>query len=205
MYYKLLRADMNHHGFQYKEGLNVLDSPFCPDEHKSNGLYFSEGNDVWNWIELYDDLYWIADVTFSDETDLARFEYTLKAERIFLHNIRPIAEFLRDPTEQIKAVAKIGSVIRFMDPQPPELCLAAVNQAGSYLQYVLHQTPELCTAAVEQSPYAIYYVKEQTPELCMTAVTRNGMALQHIRNPTQEVCAAAVRQTQRALKFVPAY
>lgn len=202
MYYKLLRTDMTHHDFQYKEGWNVLDRPFCPDEWSPDGLYFSEGDDVWTWVHLYDDIYWIADVTFSDDAEVVRFEEKLKADRIFLSNIRPIAEFLRDPAEQYKAVAKNGAVIRFMNPQSPELCLAAVTQCPTYFVYVLQQTPTLCTLAVEKDPFMIHYVKDQTPALCEKAVRRNPLCLHLIREQTEELCLMAVRKNGTALKCV---
>jgi hypothetical protein len=43
MYYKLLRKDLCHHGFQYKLGLNVDTVPFNPSGScEAGGLYFTD-------------------------------------------------------------------------------------------------------------------------------------------------------------------
>jgi hypothetical protein len=53
-YYKLLRPDLTHYDFIYKEGLNVLNQPFNPDPECDNGgLYFSDLDNIFKWLGLY--------------------------------------------------------------------------------------------------------------------------------------------------------
>ena len=70
MYYKILRSDLTHNGFVYKEGLNVLDGPFNSDPCcKPGGLFFVEDLYIFCWLTMYtsdiNDIY-IADVKLSD-------------------------------------------------------------------------------------------------------------------------------------------
>jgi hypothetical protein len=54
-YYKLLRHDLKHYDFTYTEGLNVLKQPFNPDlKCSEGGLYFSDLDNIFKWIWIYD-------------------------------------------------------------------------------------------------------------------------------------------------------
>ena len=65
MYYKILNQTMNHHGFQYKEGVNVDIIPFHPSgECQAGGLYFTDWNHIHEYIS-YGTL--LADVSIPDD------------------------------------------------------------------------------------------------------------------------------------------
>lgn len=39
MYFKILNEDLTHHGYTYKEGLNVDIKPFDPEPNRNGGLF----------------------------------------------------------------------------------------------------------------------------------------------------------------------
>lgn len=65
-FFKLTNKDECHHGFQYKDGLNVDNIPF--DAHGSccaGGLYFSDSANILNFIDL--DSAYIREITIPDD------------------------------------------------------------------------------------------------------------------------------------------
>ena len=53
-YYKITNAEENHHGFQYKDGLNVLIEKFNenPEDHCcAGGLYFTDAKNIFKFME----------------------------------------------------------------------------------------------------------------------------------------------------------
>ena len=54
--FKLLNSNLTHHGFTYKEGLNVLTEPFNTEkECGAGGLYYCSSKDIISWINLTDE------------------------------------------------------------------------------------------------------------------------------------------------------
>lgn len=50
-YFKITNKDENHHGFQYKEGLNVLDKPFDEQGYcVPGGLYFTDAKHICEFL-----------------------------------------------------------------------------------------------------------------------------------------------------------
>jgi hypothetical protein len=226
---KLLRKDENHHGLQFKTGLNVDIQPWRPQaDCAPGGIYFCRLNQLHRWLDLYSDVAWCrwvsipADAELVDCGDLFKF----KANKVILSERVPIEEIIRgyfdihelyklnriaaafmDPSDPkcVEAVRNdpSGTVFRTMKHQKPEICLEMVSRDWRLLQYVREQTPEICLAAVKQNNYAIVYVREQTPEICMAAVNNDGYALQYVRVKTQELCDVAVEKTPYAIHYVP--
>ena len=53
-YYKITNAEENHHGFQYKDGLNILIEKFNdnPEEHCcAGGLYFTNAKNIFKFLD----------------------------------------------------------------------------------------------------------------------------------------------------------
>ncbi|AYV85343.1 MAG: ankyrin repeat protein [Satyrvirus sp.] len=47
LYFKIMNVKENHHGYQYRDGLNVLDKEFDDDPYNhcsKGGLYFADGD-----------------------------------------------------------------------------------------------------------------------------------------------------------------
>lgn len=93
LYFKVLNIDMNHYGFQYKEGLNVDTRDFNEKEN-SFGLHFADQDSIMGFLEYGDDL--IAEVEIPVGEPVIAFKGTsitsnkYKAKRIILKNIRPL-------------------------------------------------------------------------------------------------------------------
>ena len=63
LYYKALRKDLQHFNFTYKLGTNILKEPFDSSTFCSAGaLYICDLQDIEQWIDLYDDIKYIATI-----------------------------------------------------------------------------------------------------------------------------------------------
>lgn len=56
-------------------------------------------------------------------------------------------------------------LIKVLDRQTEEICIAAVEQDGMLLRYVNNQTFKICLAAVRQNPRAIMYIRSNMKEI----------------------------------------
>jgi len=157
-YVKILNEKMNHHGFQYKEGLNVDSVPFNPDgECNAGGLYFTDQEHIHEFISFGTLL---ADVCVPKNARVYQEHKKWKAEQIILSNIRPI---------------------------PYEIYLRAIKENYYALSFIKNQTHQLCLEAVKHNRYALEFVKIQTPKICMEAIKQNGLALQYAEVKTPEL------------------
>ena len=86
-YYKILSSNMTHHGFVYKEGLNIDTKPFDETPDCGGGLFFSNAENIlsfWRYGGL------IAEVEVPDGTKIVQVGDKYKAHAIVLKNIKPI-------------------------------------------------------------------------------------------------------------------
>jgi len=123
-YYKLLKPDLTHYDFIYKEGLNVLIEPFNPNsECGEGGLYFSDMDNIFKWIAIYNynrDLL-IACVHLPEDAqnisidDYGRKKY--KSDKIILSNIRRLDNLLSDPDMYIKAIKQDAMALKYVKEQ----------------------------------------------------------------------------------------
>ena len=86
-YYKILRSNMTHHGFVYKEGLNIDTEPFDKTPACGGGLFFSDAQNILAFVN-YGNL--IAEVEVPDGTKIVQVDDKYKAHSIVLKNIKPI-------------------------------------------------------------------------------------------------------------------
>lgn len=100
------------------------------------------------------------------------------------------------------AVARNGTVLKYVEEQTRAVCSSAVRHDGLSLQFVKKQTPKLCRDAVWRNGLALQFVKEQTAEICLIAVKQNGLALEFVKEQTAEICDEAVKQNALASKFI---
>jgi len=202
MYVKILNQRMNHHGFQYKEGLNVDTVPFNPSgDCEPGGLYYSTAEHICKFSAYGCS---IADVIVPEDSQVYQNGTKFKADKIILSNIRSMEMYIDSlPYEkQLNAVKQTGRLLQFVSIQTSEICLEAVKQNGIALSYVKEQTDEICMVAVKQNGMALLYVNNQTPEICLEAVRQNGISLLNVKEQTVEICMEAVRQNGCALEFV---
>lgn len=57
-YYKITNSNENHHGFQYRDGLNILVEPFNDNPNESccsGGFYFTDIENIFRflWFGIY--------------------------------------------------------------------------------------------------------------------------------------------------------
>jgi hypothetical protein len=82
--YKLFNKDENHHGFQYKTGLNIDTIPFNPKgKCQPGGLYFSDCFNILNHLCYYN-IYWIAEILLPDDVRVYIEDDKYKADKIIL-------------------------------------------------------------------------------------------------------------------------
>ena len=94
-FYKLLNSDLTHHGFIYKEGLNVLKEPFnTKNECGASGLYYCSLDEITQWIDLTNKITLIADVRFLPDSQFVKFDNKSKTDKFILSNIRPLKTFI---------------------------------------------------------------------------------------------------------------
>lgn len=90
-FFKILRADLTHHGLTYREGLNVDPLPFDPTEQCGpGGIYYADQEHIGSFTH-YGDL--IARVTLPpDARCVAVGPDKFKADRVVLSDIKPWRE-----------------------------------------------------------------------------------------------------------------
>lgn len=84
-YYKILPEDLSQRGFQCHEGLNIETNEVSP--FSNFGLYFSDSKHILNYADCGT---MIADVEIPEDAIVYHFTDQCKADRIILHNIRPL-------------------------------------------------------------------------------------------------------------------
>lgn len=229
--FKILRKDLTHYGYAYKEGLNVLEGKFHPEgDCQPGGFYITQHPERWIALGTL-----LAPVTLPDDAQVWEVPDTKKLkvdklvlgkwfdipESVYLQSVQEpgfsletIPENRRSLPICIAAVKNHGYEI----PSVPkmhrthEMYLVAVQRDGENLAFVPHDhlTPSICLAAVQQNGRALYYIPENQRDatICLAAVKRNGYALQHVpwKERTEIVCRAAGRSdfdVKYAIDLVP--
>ena len=163
---KILADKLKHHGFEYKEGLNIDSIKFNPTGTCSAcGLYFT---DIINAYMYFDFGNKFSYVTIPDEASVYIEKNKFKANMIILTNILHLSELFL---------------------QHIQLCNLFARKNEFALQYIIQQTEQneqVCKIVVQQDGYALMYVKEQTEEICKLAVQQNSLALEFIKYPTED-------------------
>lgn len=77
--------------------------------------------------------------------------------------------------------------------------LEDIKKDGSLLKNVENQTEELCLAAVTSKGGALKYVKNHTPEIVIAAINQNGGAIHFVTNPSHELIELAVMKNPESL------
>lgn len=201
-YVKILSDDMEHHNFQYKEGLNVDTHPFTAYGHcQKGGLYFCELSDAYLFLD-YGTL--IADVEVPSDAKVYQENNKLKADKIIIKNIKPFREheIWYDLEFCKKAVGRYPNYIEYAKAQTNDMCLLAVIFNASNIKYAQHQTPEMGLYAIGSNPYYLEYIKNPTYDICKIAVAKNGMVIQYIKNQTKSWCELAINQNADSIQHI---
>ena len=206
-FYKILKKNCIHNGYEFINGLNIDPIPFNPEgECSSGGFYFTEYNKICYWLTYTKDLTYIAEVTIPDDAKVHIKDNKFKADKLILNLNNKITikdhECWNDEDFCKIAVRTNGHYLEFAIVQNDEICELAVQQDGHALQFVRKQTEEICKLAVQQYGSALKYVINKTDEICKLAVRRDGFFLKHVVNQTDEICKLAVQQDGYYLTFV---
>jgi hypothetical protein len=95
VYYKITNEKENHHGYQYKDGLNVLDKPFeTTGSCVVGGLYFTTKEYIHHFLDYGGNNGWLREITLPDdalmvqdsETSLVKY----RADKIILGKRMPL-------------------------------------------------------------------------------------------------------------------
>lgn len=180
VYYRLFRKDRKHYNRQYTVGYNEEiesigivntpeetqgDNPWSPSDVAifTRGISFSTREAVWKWLDLYPDIYWIAEVKVlptSTVLDLGCGHYL--TDRCYLSDFTPITTFLSSATKEERYRVSVACISGFTYiPNPSEKeCLAAVFRFGHLLQFIhlSRITQEICNVAVKSNPWAYQFV-----------------------------------------------
>jgi len=180
VYYRLFRKDLQHYNHRYTTGFNKATEPFgivntLDDTHGDNpwsgpnpavlirGISFSTRNVVWKWLDLYCDIYWIAEVRVlptSTVIDLGGGHYL--TDQCLISYFTPIQTFLSTAPEDERRTVMVTCISGFTYiPNPTDKeCLEAVFRFGHLLQFIKPQliTAKLCRVAVTNNPWAFQFV-----------------------------------------------
>ncbi len=156
---KILRNDMTHYNFTYKEGLNEDILPFNPSGScEPGGLYFTTIDHIHEFFDCGDHIAFIT--------------------------LCPDAVFYIDPEGNKFKTDKfnIDKIMLFSDcDNYYEICCNAVTHNGMFLHYVSykHRTHDICLIAIKQDFRALEYVlkEHKTLELCTLAVKEYSAVL----------------------------
>ncbi len=212
-YYKVMRKDLTHNGFEYKLGMNVDSKPFNPSGScLSGGLYYTTLEHLHLYL-TYGSL--IAEVIpvgqiYADPSSL--YESTKptkwKTDKLFVKSIMPKEEWINRITddEQITLIKSESSLtmqlIRLIKNPSYEVIFVALQYDSSYIGYIKNPTMVQQLMAVSQSPYSIYSIKDPCIEAQLLAVSKNGTMIAYIKNPSEEVQLAAVKRSSQALMYI---
>jgi hypothetical protein len=233
-YFKVLRKDLCHRGFQYKLGLNVDDVPFDPSGScKPGGLYISDLEHLhrfFDYGELIGEIELPADAqVYREPGDLTK----LKVDKLILKNIVSFGEFALTHVDHISS--SFFRALRY-EYKTPELCKKMVERFPHLIEVVPPTsitTFAMCQRAVECDPSLFGYIPEKfrTREVCEVAVANSPSLVVYVPNeqktdefytspfftskpdfikyiPTRlvtlEMCEKVVLKDPKLIEFVPA-
>ena len=135
MYFKVLSSDWKHHDFQYKFGLNVDIEPFDPSGScKPGGLYYTTAEFIPLFLEYGTQIAEIsmpADAQVYADPDGTKW----KADKLIINKVYLIEDWDKwnDPDFCVKALVQNGNVLKYIQNQTEEICLAAVQHLCNFV------------------------------------------------------------------------
>jgi hypothetical protein len=209
-FYKLLRQDLTHYGFRYREGLNVDTEPFNPrGDCEPGGLYYTSDEHLEEWIGTRIGTNWslIADVTLPSDAQVypGPCGTKWKADRLVLSNIRPLVQFLMRECDAarrcniFKEYPHLLADVQLIEPEALEI----IQLNPCAIAQIREPSVAICLAAVRCYPDSLRCIRNQTEEVCIEAVSRQGRTLRYVDIPqTEAMCWAAIKNDPTAFQFV---
>ena len=138
VFYKILRKDLTHNGFTFKEGINIDTNKFNPSGSCSEGgLYFTNYENIYDYLNYGAN---VCSVNILDDSLVYVEDKKFKADKIDIQNICLISDFVlfsnKSELEYINIVNKDGFLLKYIKNQTKKICEAAVIQNNKALQFV---------------------------------------------------------------------
>lgn len=227
-YCKVLNPEWNHYGYRWHVGENVDPLPWNPNgECQSGGLYFTTSDKVHK--HAYDpfDENFIGEVTVADDEPVWQEEGKWKARRVFLSNVKKVAnmpdeeyyQFIRDCYSEyvsfnssdtngqvwLKLMDEYPSVMSYIRPKEWRVCFDYVGLTKRPEEYDLQNKYDKhqLFRAIECNAWIIKFLPRIDRELAFAAVSKIGRTIKYVDASlqTEELCSLAVME-DGALRYV---
>ena len=192
---KILNAEENHHGFQYKEGLNTCPY-FDTTTNSNNGFHFI---DLKHWLDWanYGDHY--REVLSCDIVVPVECWSQWKTNEFVLGPRKEFKAFFKTEDEKFNAVLTNPKTFEFIENPSESVQRIALQRRGCFIQYIENPSEEMKLMAVTRDGLAIQYIESPSEEMKLAAVCQNGNAIKFIENPSIEIKVGAVKENRDAL------
>lgn len=219
VYYKVIRQDLTHYGFTYQLGLNVDHHPFNPNKfYAAGGLHFIDKNKLDQFL-LYG--HQIATISIPKDSQVAEYWHTWKADKIFIHEIKPFRghpffedeDFCLDAIRYNTIVLSPNNVILDYVAEKlktKEFYFKILRMSARYVKKIpkFVKTSAFYQEALENNLEVLFDVPLdlKTYELCLLAVSRHGRAIQHVPREfqTSELLLTAIRNDCMSIEYISA-
>lgn len=206
--YKFTNKDEKHHGFQYKDGLNLDTKNFT---NYGNGLHFTTQYHYHDYINFGENLREIgvpnnAQVYIIDRRTIKAdmiilgkkivwYEDTYHAKHIITNNPKALAYIPRDKLKE-------------------ELCQIVYKKCFDIPQLIkylpsTYKTHELCKLAIRKDTSLLHHIPydKRTEDIYIIAIKQNVSILKSIpyEHITKKMCEIVVEQNINALEYVPSH
>ena len=159
IFYKILREDLTHHHFTFKEGVNIDTKKFNPSGSCSKGgIYFANYENICDYLDYGTN---VCSVNILDDSLVYVENKKFKADKIDITNICLLSDsdLFSNKTE-----------LEYIN---------MVNKNWLLLKYIKNQTNKICETAVKKNGYALKFVpiEKRSKKICEAALAQNGYAL----------------------------
>lgn len=188
-FYKLLYEDFTHHGFTYKNGLNINTKKQALKKiYYNDGLYFTNLYAVQYWLQQLCDVKYIAKVTIPDnalvhirESDNAYYSDMICLDFSTMINVEDAGTLIKTQEEWNKCISFDKNWILFIPPELEKNFSSEIldrrhiykNNNYKMIKFDKLQPDEyVCRKAISHDYKLFKYIINQTEELCLFMLTR---------------------------------
>lgn len=195
-WYKILNRKWNHHGFQYKLGLNIDTVPFYPyGRCFPGGLYYTNKENLHKFLEYG---CYIANIKIPPGARVYQEPSgdKWKADKIEIVSVEVYGKhpLFQDIDWVKEAIKKYDLVLAFINKPSEELCKFAIDLDWYSFRLINNPSESICLYALKKNPYVLPHIINQTEEMCLIAVKQDSRVLKYVLNPTEAISLAALRR-----------
>lgn len=216
--WKLLRTGLVHNGHKYKPyhiQLLPVDEPFVADfAVASGGFYLTPFEAIPRWLQIYDDLEFIAPARLGRSSKRIVSATRVKTDLFFLGGLQFLWKFIYDFFNPYDIILRNPYNIRFLRYDQTTVQMEDAVRADPHtLQYIYNPPIWISILAVEQNGLVLRHLHYKAPEVSLAAVKQNGLALAYVEKQYSKyqyiraveldpILIAAVTQNGMALAYV---